>query len=89
MSGMVEKLGQSNEGRVGIERAMILVGNLLHEIYKMKKGVVKFLVAPFNPRNSPDYSVYTSVATVMRISLVVFASIFNVVNLSCFPAKSD
>ena len=37
LSSIVEKLSQAQESKLGIERAMIMVGNLFHEIYKLKK----------------------------------------------------
>jgi len=64
LSSIVEKLSQAQESKLGIERAMIMVGNLFHEIYKLKKGAIRIMVAPFNPRQSPDYETHTRFAMV-------------------------
>jgi len=65
LSGIVDRLSQSQDGKVGIERAMHMIGNLFHEIVKMKRGAVRILVAPFNPRKSQDYDSYTRFAMVL------------------------
>jgi hypothetical protein len=64
LSTIVNKLGRAPDAKVGIEHAMILVGNIWHEIFKAKRGLVQILVAPFNPRNSQDYSAAISYAMV-------------------------
>jgi len=65
LSSIVEKIMQSSEIKAGLERAMLLIGNMIHEVHQSKKGSIRILVAPCTPRRIIDYNIHSRYAMVL------------------------
>jgi hypothetical protein len=64
LSNIVENLVSSADVKVGIERAMLLIGNQLHEVSRLQRGAVRIFVGPCLPRNTQNYSIHAKSAVV-------------------------
>jgi hypothetical protein len=64
LSNIVENLAASADAKVGIERAMLLIGNQLHEVSRLQRGAVRIFVGPCLPKNVPNYNIHSKLAIV-------------------------
>jgi hypothetical protein len=64
LSNIVENLASSNDAKTGIERAMLLIGNQLHEVSRMMRGSVRIFVGPCLPKKVANYSTHAQFAMV-------------------------
>ena len=69
LSSIVEKIMQSSEIKAGLERAMMLIGNMIHEVHQAKKGSIRIFIAPCTPRKIIDYNIHSRYAMVFFCSL--------------------
>jgi hypothetical protein len=66
------KIGQTDV-KLGIERMMLMVGNLCHDIDRVQKGRMLIFISPCPPRsNVPDFNIHSKVAYVSTMILFSF-----------------
>jgi hypothetical protein len=69
LTNIIGKIGATNEAKVGIERAMGLLGSSFHELSSQRHGAVRILVAPCTPRTAKDFSTHNKFAMVIYVLL--------------------
>lgn len=71
LSSILERIVAASEVKSGIERAMLMVGNLFHDIHRVQHGKVKILVGPILPRNLMDWTTHSRYALVISQEVII------------------
>ena len=64
LTNIIAKIAGTNDAKVGIERAMSILGSSIHELNQQRQGRIRVLVAPCTPRKSKDFSTHNKFALV-------------------------
>jgi hypothetical protein len=65
LTGIIGKIGGTNEAKTGIERAMSLIASSFFELNHQRKGGIRIIVAPCIPRRSKDFMTHSNFAMVI------------------------
>ena len=86
LSNIVKNLATSSDAKVGIERAMLLIGNQFHEISRLLRGAVRIFVGPCLSRSDQNYSTHAKFAMVSKRTSLFYLSYlskFGLLTLRC------
>jgi hypothetical protein len=70
LTNIIAKIASTTEAKVGIERAMNMLGSSFHELNLQRQGRIRILIAPCTPRKSKDFSTHNKFALVCMLLLL-------------------